>query len=400
MMLSVQWTSAVTKGLVAAIVGLALMAGPRAIAAHESMALGSSASDGGSLALEWDFDDPVETFLAFCSANSCLYSTLDPGFRGLEQEEHDLFPLVSGTVVGLEVVARDPAVSLRIDGNSTDVGKVVSIGTGPSLHTHPSWQLLLTPGTPEGEYTISYKLKTDSPLYGESPVYTSILVNVVDDSTPSPTATATATATPMTASVCPGDCDGGGDVTVDEIVRGVNVALSGVADATCPALDSDSNGSVTVDDLVRAINAALGGCVAAPTRTPEPLATASATPPPAPTVTPTAPVEVPSFARIQTEILTPRCAVPFCHAGAALGGGLSLVEGSAYDQLVGVTPAAAVAADAGYLRVDAGRPDTSFLLLKLVGPSLAFGSRMPIGGALSSAQIELVRAWILGGAPR
>lgn len=355
--------------------------------AHEHMALGSTQPGGGSLALDWDFeDDEIETFEAFCTASACLYSNVDPAFMGIEEEEHDLYPLAEGTAISLEVIARDSAVTVRVDGNTLDPGKTVPLGTGPHIHSHPSWQLLLPPGAPEQEFTISYKLKTDSPLYGESPVYTSILTNVVDDSTPSPTATATATATatPVPVSDCPGDCNGSGDVTVDEIVRGVNVALNGFTDPPCPALDSDDNGSVTVDDLVRAINTALNGCVASPTPTPE--------------ATPT--VAVPSFARIQAEILTPRCAVPFCHSGSFLGGGLSLAEGTSYGQLVGVEPSVSAAAAAGYLRVDAGRPDTSFLLLKLVGPPPAYGSRMPIGGALSEAQIELVRAWILGGAPR
>ncbi len=353
--------------------------------AHEHMALGSTQPGGGDLALDWDFeDDAIETFEAFCTTTACLYSNTDPAFLGIEEEEHDLYPLAEGTAISLEVIARDSAVTVRVDGNPLDPGKTVSLGTGPHIHSHPSWQLLLPPGAPQQEFTISYKLTTDSPLYGESPVYTSILTNAVDDSTPSPTATATATATPVAVSDCPGDCDGSGDVTVDEIVRGVNVALNGFTDPPCPALDSDDNGSVTVDDLVRAINTALNGCASPPTPTPE--------------ATPT--VAVPSFARIQSEILTPRCAVPFCHSGSFLGGGLSLAEGISYGQLVGVEPSVAAAAAAGYLRVDAGRPDTSFLLLKLVGPPPAYGSRMPIGGALSEAQIELVRAWILGGAPR
>ena len=62
------------------------------------------------------------------------------------------------------------------------------------------------------------------------------------------------------AMVCPGDCDGNGQVTVDELVKGVNVAL-GLADPlTCTALDTDHDGRVSVSELVAAVNSSLAGC--------------------------------------------------------------------------------------------------------------------------------------------
>lgn len=64
---------------------------------------------------------------------------------------------------------------------------------------------------------------------------------------------------PQTAA-CVGDCDGGGSVTVDEIVRGVNIALGTAAADDCPAFDGDGSGSVTVDEVVTAVNSALNGC--------------------------------------------------------------------------------------------------------------------------------------------
>jgi hypothetical protein len=69
---------------------------------------------------------------------------------------------------------------------------------------------------------------------------------------------ALATATPVPT--CPGDCDGSGNVTVDEIVTAVNIALGMVDLSQCPAADDDRSGSVTVDELVRAVTAALNGC--------------------------------------------------------------------------------------------------------------------------------------------
>ncbi|MBI4514976.1 MAG: hypothetical protein HY699_04060 [Deltaproteobacteria bacterium] len=62
------------------------------------------------------------------------------------------------------------------------------------------------------------------------------------------------------AAPCPGDCDSGGTVTVDELVRGVTIALGSAALGECPAFDMGLDGSVTVDELVLGVNAALNGC--------------------------------------------------------------------------------------------------------------------------------------------
>ncbi|MBI4515811.1 MAG: M4 family metallopeptidase [Deltaproteobacteria bacterium] len=59
---------------------------------------------------------------------------------------------------------------------------------------------------------------------------------------------------------CIGDCSGDGEVTVDELVKGVNIALGLAPLGDCPWLDTNADGEVTVDELVAAVNAALGGC--------------------------------------------------------------------------------------------------------------------------------------------
>jgi len=63
-------------------------------------------------------------------------------------------------------------------------------------------------------------------------------------------------------SVCDGDCDGNGRVTVDELVRGVGMALGSLPSDDCPATDSDGNEAVSIDDLMRAIRRTLDGCTA------------------------------------------------------------------------------------------------------------------------------------------
>ena len=76
-------------------------------------------------------------------------------------------------------------------------------------------------------------------------------------STPTETPTSTPTATPV---LCAGDCDGDGAVTVDEIVRGVDIALGSQPLTACASIDANGDGQVSVDELVRAVNAALHGC--------------------------------------------------------------------------------------------------------------------------------------------
>jgi hypothetical protein len=79
--------------------------------------------------------------------------------------------------------------------------------------------------------------------------------------TPTPTGpSGTPTPTVPLPAGCPGDCDGSGAVSVDELVRGVNIALGRADVSTCLVLDRDGSGSVAVNELVTAVNSALRGC--------------------------------------------------------------------------------------------------------------------------------------------
>src|SRR5437867_2609073 len=79
---------------------------------------------------------------------------------------------------------------------------------------------------------------------------------------------------------CVGDCDHNGAVTVDELIRGVNIALATTPLTDCPAFDSDASADVTVNELIIAVNIALNGCStpATPTPTVTPTPTESPTP--------------------------------------------------------------------------------------------------------------------------
>lgn len=59
---------------------------------------------------------------------------------------------------------------------------------------------------------------------------------------------------------CEGDCGVDGEVTVDEILRLVNIALGSGDVATCTAGDRNGDAQITVDEIVTAVQRALNGC--------------------------------------------------------------------------------------------------------------------------------------------
>lgn len=84
-----------------------------------------------------------------------------------------------------------------------------------------------------------------TPTPSESPVPTS---------SPSPTATAVR---------CTGDCDGNGQVTVDEVTRLIGCPIGLHVDRFCPVLacgDPNGSGAIEVNELVIAVNNLLRGC--------------------------------------------------------------------------------------------------------------------------------------------
>lgn len=111
----------------------------------------------------------------------------------------------------------------------------------------------------------------------------------------------------------------------------------------------------------------------------------------------------PTLSSIQRDIFASqdsagRLACTGCHTnvGRNPAGGLNLVDGASYGQLVGV----ASTARAGAIRVVAGSPENSYLLKKLEGAADIVGVRMPRsnGPYLTEGQIRIIRRWIELGA--
>lgn len=53
--------------------------------------------------------------------------------------------------------------------------------------------------------------------------------------------------------MCTGDCNGDEMVTIDELIRGVGIALGNLPVSDCLGIDRDNSGDVTVDELVGAV---------------------------------------------------------------------------------------------------------------------------------------------------
>lgn len=64
----------------------------------------------------------------------------------------------------------------------------------------------------------------------------------------------------VTAATCGGDCDGSGEVTIDELILLVTIALETAPLSRCPAGDVGADGGISVDEIVAAVNLSLNGC--------------------------------------------------------------------------------------------------------------------------------------------
>jgi len=98
-------------------------------------------------------------------------------------------------------------------------------------------------------------------------------------------------------------------------------------------------------------------------------------------------------------ILSVGCALSGCHVGPNAVLGQDLSAGRAFSSIVGVPSIEAP----NLLRVQPFLPDSSYLVHKIEGTQTLVGGsgdRMPLfGGALTEAEIAVIRAWIAAGAP-
>lgn len=170
-----------------------LMAG-RARAQHAGdMLVGSTVSGGGALGIAYDFTPPIVVTESASGGGSTLYSGTDPGWDLLVAPTGGLAPLPSGVPVTVVATAIDPGASFKIGPTTLSaVGHSRLLGTTPSLHVHPIWQLVLPAGT-VGSRTIAFRLVTAAAGWAESPVYVVTLTNAASTTTSSSSTTTTST---------------------------------------------------------------------------------------------------------------------------------------------------------------------------------------------------------------
>lgn len=67
--------------------------------------------------------------------------------------------------------------------------------------------------------------------------------------------------TPTLVPICWGDCSDNGEVTIDELIVGVKLALGVRPRPLCPRIDADRDEIVTIGELIRAVQSSMHGCV-------------------------------------------------------------------------------------------------------------------------------------------
>ncbi len=109
----------------------------------------------------------------------------------------------------------------------------------------------------------------------------------------------------------------------------------------------------------------------------------------------------PTFLNVHTHVFVPGCASVGCHDQSTMSGGLSLADpNDTYAALIDTAPSNSIAAENGWLRVRPLDSIRSFLIRKLEGPGIGEGMAMPSPSQqLSEGWLNLVRRWILAGAP-
>jgi hypothetical protein len=115
------------------------------------------------------------------------------------------------------------------------------------------------------------------------------------------------------------------------------------------------------------------------------------------TFTVSAPPQDVHYATQLQPIWTATCTGSACHDATQPQSGLNLTASASFAELVNVASGDCPSEKL----VEPGHPERSYLVQKLQGSGSCFiGTRMPKAApALSTAQIQLVRDWIVNGAP-
>jgi len=189
-------------------------------------------------------------------------------------------PNAAQRAAGLNVAAQIGGGTLAtLAGQGTRLSANELTHTAPKLNSDgvTSWELRWTAPAAPGRYRVfgaGNAVNLNGANTGDRAAAATIDIDVVattdtPTATPTPTATGTpppgSTATPAASPspeppACAGDCDGDGQVAINELVSAVAIALETQPTASCRAVDRDADGAVSIAELIAAVGAALAGC--------------------------------------------------------------------------------------------------------------------------------------------
>jgi hypothetical protein len=137
-------------------------------------------------------------------------------------------------VLSIDNENEETAIDWQVAASEAWVGLSASAGMTPAEVTVSFQNTGLTPGRHVAEIAVT---STSTP--GETRTV-QVEVNVVN--------------------TCTGDCDSNGTVAINELIRGVNIALELAPLTACPVFDANGDERVSISELIVAVNNALDGC--------------------------------------------------------------------------------------------------------------------------------------------
>ena len=170
----------------------------------------------------------------------------------------------TGTATQTRTATRTATASASFTGTPT---QTPTLGDTPTASSSPTASLTATRTattavSPTSSATPSPTPQATSTVSATASTTGTATATASPSATASPTgsATHTATATQTASPPCPGDCGGDGEVAVNELIIGVNIALGNDGIDACPAFDRDGDGQVSISELIAGVNAALTHC--------------------------------------------------------------------------------------------------------------------------------------------
>jgi hypothetical protein len=189
-------------------------------------------SDGPATGFEWSF-------------------SFGNGFLGTDIQANDFYvtayfdgpPTSVASPTETPASTSPPTSSPTTTPTGTCTATPTQVPTATRAHTAPATVL----ATPAPSSTVRTPTPTPS-------------ATVHSSATPTPPSSPTPSRSTTPTGSCAGDCNGDGQVTVDEILAMVNIALGNAAVTTCEAGDANHDGMITVDEILTAVDNALNGC--------------------------------------------------------------------------------------------------------------------------------------------